>query len=206
MLEKIYYILFQILFWFVLSLVLAGFSFLYFKLYKKFFEFFLFPLFLGIPILFRWNYVKKNSQFNSNKNHIAIILANNYYPWRYMTYGFRIDKLIKYFKRKNLSYKVYSRVNEYDIKKIINNKNTKGIILIGHGQRHGIKIGKNKIFYYCEVIKAPKKDFVIQLHCNHFGGFSLVDYLAKDKKKSFVTDKTLTFKSIEKFIDEYTKQ
>ena len=76
---------------------------------------------------------------------------------------------------------------------------------MGHGQRHGVKVNNKELVYYCEFEKSPKKKFIAQLHCNHYGGKSLVEYISQDSIKSFVTNKKLSSFGLNKFIDQVTK-
>ena len=131
------------------------------------------------------SYTNRNRDFQSNKEHTAIILANNYFPEKFTLYLDGIDLLIKCLKTKKESYKVYKEVTGNDFKEIVRNQKVKSLYIFGHGCKHGIKLGRNDFVYYCELQDAPKKDFIAQLHCNHQGGFSLADYLAK---KSYVID------------------
>jgi len=73
-------------------------------------------------------------------------------------------------------------------KEYIYDPNCYGLYILGHGVRHGLKIGKSRILQYSEFKDAPKKEFVVQLHCNGYGGESLVDIIATNKDKSFLND------------------
>lgn len=130
-------------------------------------------------------YTNKNPEFLSDKEHTAIILANNYSPENFSLYLDGVDLLIKYFKTNEMSYKVYKEVTGKDFKEIVKNQKVKSLYIFGHGCKHGIKFERSDFIYYCELQDAPKKDFIAQLHCNHGGGFSLADYLAKE---SYVID------------------
>lgn len=192
--------------WIFILIILAGFAFLYSWLFKQAFFYIIFPVFWGIPTFLIWHYVDKNPELSiKNRKYVAIVLANDYYPWRFVTYSFRIDKIIRYLKKKNKPYKVFTRITPNKLKEITEDKMVKGIILFGHGQKHGIKLSKKKVFYYCEAGKSPKKEFVMQFHCNHYGGTSLVDYIGKDKDKCFVNDKENWIPGINKVIRNITK-
>lgn len=164
----------------VTLLILAGVAWVYFNLIKIIMEWIVAPFLFFIPMIYRYHYIQKHLESKSNQEHSAIIIANNYYPERFLVYINKINLLIKYFKLKNIPYKVHLNVNRKRLKEIIYNKKAKNIYIVGHGQRHGLKLSKKDVIYYCEVKDAPKKDFIVQLHCNHNFGKSLVEYIGKD--------------------------
>lgn len=167
--------------------------------------FFLVSIF-SIPFFLNWPYVRKNMQYEPNKNHIAIVLANNYLPERFTVYAtVDLPKLIKYFKKRAWSYKVYSRVDKNKLKNIINNPKATIIYLIGHGRRHGIKVSGKVVVDYCEFRDAPEKKFIVQLHCNHWEGKSLAECMSKPPKKSYITRKKMRDAEINKLIDNVVK-
>jgi len=197
----IYYIYLTI-FLFIAYYILAW---LYIKFGEYIFSYILVWAFSPL-VFFNWWYLRKNSELDPEKNHIAIILCNGYMPERILAYKEDIPKLIKYFKKRNWPYKVYFGVNtKTKLVKIINNPKTTIIYLLGHGIRHGIRINQKEIVYYCEFLKSPRKKFIAQLHCNHMGGRSLVEYISKNSISGFVTNKKLTSFGISKFIREVTK-
>lgn len=147
----------------------------------------LFILFIFILILQikSKRFSNKNDQYLSHKTHSAIILANNCFSLKDRIYLDGVDLLIRYLKLKKEPYKIYKEVTGNKFKNIVMGKNIKAIYLFGHGQKHGIKFGKDDCVYYCELRNAPKKEFIAQLHCNHNMGFSLADYISKE---SYVVD------------------
>lgn len=151
-------------------------------------------------LISNWHYLRKNPEFNANKKHIAIVLANSYGWGKFLIYILDIPELIEYFKKKKWAYKIYFEINKQKLYEIINNPKTTIVYLIGHGERHGIKINPEENVHYCEFANSPKKKFVAQLHCNNRGGRSLAEYIAINPAKSFVTDKTLTDIEIHEFI------
>lgn len=181
-----------------------GVAWVYVKIGRFVLDYLFVPAFSPL-LFFNWNYIKRNSEFNANKNHIAIVLCNNYMPERMLVYREDIPKLIKYFKKNKWPYKVYFRTDKNKLKDIIQNKKTSIIYIVGHGQRHGVKTGKKEMTYYCEFQKSPKKKFIAQLHCNHLGGKSLVEYLSEKSVNGFVTNKMLSSFGLNKFIDKVTK-
>ena len=107
------------------------------------------------------------------------------------------------FKKNKKQYKVYTPKNASDFKKIINNPKVKSIYIFGHGVKHGIKLNKKEVLYYCEMKNTLKKDFIAQLHCNHSYGNSLADYIGKN---SYVVDgKRNSFKNLKYYFNLYHK-
>lgn len=141
----------------------------------------------------------------SHEKHIAIILVNNYMPERLLVYGLNIPKLIKHFKKKEWPYKIYFKVDKEKFKQIVNNPKATHLYIVGHGQRHGVKVSHKEIIYYCDFADSSKKDFIAQLHCNHYGGKSLVEYISKNPSASFATDKKLINFQLNKFIEKVIK-
>lgn len=159
----------------------------------------------GLFNLRKRRYINKNSRNGDYKNHIAIVLANNYFPENVL--GLELKNavtLIKYLKKKNKSYIVYNKVTSNKLKKIINNKNVGSIFLFGHGERHGIKVGRNEVVYYCEFPAHPKKYLIAQFHCNHFKGKSLAEYGQKPIY-TFVTNDTQRQGDINRQINKIIK-
>lgn len=184
--------------------IYMGIAWLYLKIGTFIMNYLFVPAF-SIFILPSWNYLHKNKELNSQKDHIAIILCNDYMPERLLIYRQNLKKLIKHFKKNNWAYKIYFRTNKEKLKKIINNPKTKIIYLIGHGNRHGIKLNNKEMAYYCEFENSPKKDFIALLHCTHNTGKSLVDYISKDSTKAFITNKKISTFGVDKFFDQVTK-
>ena len=80
----------------------------------------------------------------------------------------------------------------------------KSIFLFGHGERHGIKIGKDEMIYYCEFLKTPKRNLIAQFHCNHLKGKSLADYGQKPIF-TFIKNKVQYERDLDKQISEIIK-
>ncbi len=196
----------QITSYILCSLALLFLAWLYVKIYVWVFYNIILPIF-GYPIVyFDMKYVQKNREFGNRKNHSAIILANNYWPEKILIYSLEISKLIKTLKLNNESYKVYDKVSQNDFRKIINDNKVSSVYIFGHGQRHGVKLGKNKIIYYCEFQDAKKKTKVYQFHCNHNYGKSLADYVLSKNGMSFVTCKKMSVLKINSVIDKLYKE
>lgn len=185
--------------------IYRGIAWLYLKIGTFIMNYLFVPAF-SIFILPQWHYLHKNSESNPNKNHIAIILCNDYMPERLLIYRQNLKKLVKFFKKRDWAYKIYFNTDGAKLKKIINNPKARIIYLIGHGSRHGIKLNNKEMAYYCEFEKSPKKDFIALLHCTHNTGKSLVDYISKDSTKAFITNKKISTFGVDKFFDEVTKE
>lgn len=212
----LFYIIIWAIFLFGLLPMILFMLYLFSDLYNKFYlnlvgrgnkwyqNLFLIPL-----LLFSWRnrrYLKKNSKYGENKKHIAIVLANNYFPENISSFGLdSVIRLVKYLKKKDKTYKIYNKINSNKLKKVINNKNVTSLFLFGHGVRHGIKVGRNEVVYYCEFPNHPKKDLIAQFHCNHFGGKTLSEYGEKPIF-SLVTDKMQRLPGIEKQIKDLIKK
>jgi hypothetical protein len=155
-----------------------------------------------IPLLF-WSffnslYIEKNSiskNFDKNKKYIAVVITTSYIS----KYNFfklipihanGLFFLIKHMEKKKVAYKIFNRADIATFKDIIYDNNCYGMYILGHGMRYGLIISKNEIINYQNFANAPKKEFIVQLHCNHGYGKSLVDYLATDKKKSYAGNTT----------------
>lgn len=54
-------------------------------------------------------------------------------------------------------------------------KKVNGLLLFGHGAKHGILIDK-KMHYYCET-KPNNIEYAVQFHCNNQGGSSIEKYI-----------------------------
>jgi len=145
---------------------------------------YLFSLFANIRYL-------KNapSEYLVKKEYIGMIVTTNKLRLdRYLFIYFSdIMMLIECLKRKNQPFKLLTKFDKKRFRNMIYDKNCKGLYILGHGRRHGILISEDEMLYYCEYKDAPKKDFVVQLHCNHMKGKSLGDYLCA--KESFPTNK-----------------
>ena len=187
-------------------------AYLFFDLYNKFYlrlvgkgskwyqKCFIFPV--GLFSLRNHLYIKRNLRNGIIKNHIAIVLANNYFPENVL--GFGLDnavRLIEYLKENNKSYIVYDKVTSSKLKKIIRDSHVKSIFLFGHGQRHGVKVGKDEMVYYCEFLSHPKKHLIAQFHCNHLKGKSLADYGEKPIY-TFIENKIQRYRGIDKQISD----
>jgi hypothetical protein len=179
-------------------------AWIYVKMGRYVFDYLIVPAFFPLVFL-NWRYLNKNQELDANKNHIAIILCNDYMPERILVYREDLPKLVKYFKKKDWPYKIYFRVNRKKLDEIINNKETTILYLVGHGNRHGIKINNKETTYFCEFDKAPKKKFIAHLHCTHNTGKALIEYLSEDSTKGFIANKKISSLGVSNFISKVTK-
>lgn len=167
--------------------LLYMFSDLYSKFYLKLIgqekEWYQKMFFSPLSLYYGWRYKKLRSKLKlDGRPYIAIILANNYFPEKYSPFSIdSINKLVKYLRENKKPYRVYERVNINEVRRIINNRDVSSVFLFGHGQRHGIKLGRDEMLYYCEFDNHPKKDLIAQFHCNHLKGKSLADYGLKPR-------------------------
>jgi hypothetical protein len=167
-------------------------------------NFFIVPA--GFYSYFNRRYLLKNFKQGEKTNHVAIVLANNYFPENILGFGLEnAVSLVKYLKKKNKAYRVYNKITSPQLKKIINDKQVKSIFLFGHGERHGFKVGRNEVVYYCEFPNHPKKHLIAQFHCNHYSGKALSEYGSKPIY-AFVTNKTQRHSDIKKQIRKIIKE
>jgi hypothetical protein len=151
----------------------------------------IFPLLIRIfyPFwgLVNWYYIRKSTGGKMGVKYVAVVFTNKTFRDKWFIYCSGVILLLKYLEKTGTPYIL---MKEFDIQKfreIIYDENCYGLYIIGHGMRHGLKISKEEMLYYCSFRDAPKKEFVVQLHCNHLGGESLADIIAKDKEKSYVS-------------------
>ncbi|MFP4119363.1 MAG: hypothetical protein ACLFTH_04885, partial [Candidatus Woesearchaeota archaeon] len=146
----------------------------------------------------------QNKEFKSKKRHIAIIISN-YQFYKHVSYLLvKIRTLLKNLRKESIPYKVYIIEKPVDFNKIIK-KNIYGLIIFGHGTKHGLKI-KDNIHYYCETKKNNNIKFAVQLHCNKGGKNSIKKYL--NCKEFYPSNKIRTAKGINKIItsEEFIKK
>ena len=132
-----------------------------------------------------WTTAKKHPEYQSEKNHHAIIVAHKRPSTKPTAYADGVDLLIDSFKNKE-PYKVYHCSNSYDFKRVLENEKATKLWIFGHGTRHTLSFGKKDRLYYCDVRDYPAKGYIAQFHCNDGMGKSLADYLSP--KNNFVTN------------------
>lgn len=89
-----------------------------------------------------------------------------------------------------------------DVKKVIADSNNKKIWIFGHGRKYRLEFG-DEFLYYEEMKDYPKKDYIMQFHCNPYGGKSLIDYLCNDPSKSFISDSDIFAFENREYINKY---
>ncbi len=144
-------------------------------------------LLLLLFLMANYLYIKETVDSTGGEKYVAVVLTNKSFN-DLLIYLSGIMFLTMYLKKNKIPYKL---MKEFDIKKFqefIYDTNCYGLYVLGHGVRHGLKISNNEILYYCNFKDAPKKEFVVQLHCNEYGGESLADIIALNKDKSYVPD------------------
>lgn len=167
---------------------------------------FLFPFGI-LNYFFGRYYIRKHSSNGSQKDCIAIVRANNYFPENvFPIFSPDEKKLVKYLYKNNKNYKVFEKITLQQLRKIIMDKNFNSILIFGHGEKHGVKVGKNEVFYYCDLPKnIPKRHLVAQFHCNHHNGKGMLDYGVK-AKHFFINEKKQNSFDIEKQVNEIIKK
>jgi len=160
-----------------------------------------FSLFINI------RYLKNvQSEYKTKKEYIGIVITTD--KLRFSRYFFvyfsDIMLLIEYMKRTNQPFKLLKKFDKKKFDDMVYDKNCAGLYILGHGRRHGLLISEDEILYYCEYVNAPKKDFVVQLHCNHMKGKSLGDYLCA--KEDFLTDKMRTVSENREYVHKKLKK
>ena len=144
---------------------------------------------------------KKDSiKFYENKTtYSAVLIANSGSSLKQKAvnlHGLSILFLILYFLTRMKNYKLIRNVDVYDVDLAIKDKNCQELFLIGHGSKGCFKIKKDVIVPYKDYRNECKKQIISQMHCNvikdELDTISLVDLLAIDKEKSFITKGIVT--------------
>lgn len=162
-------------------------------------------LYVPYPIsLKRFNYMNKNSELNSHKEHDAFIYIS---PLRtrkiFVNDG--IDLLVKFFSERKYPYRVYYCKNIEEFKTVLKNPKTLNLWIFSHGHHGGISCGKTKLNYYEEfsLINTPAKKYIYQFHCNDGDSPSLLDILSMGR--GFSTNDVLTLGDIRAYIKQILK-
>lgn len=152
-------------------------------------------------------YIDSHLQNGELQNYIAIVRANNYFPESILPiFAPSEKKLVQYLYDSNKNYKVYNKVTSSELKKIIMDKNISSLLIFGHGDKHGIQVGKDEMLFYCDLPKnVPYRHLFAQFHCNHFKGKGLTEYGAK-AKYILVKEKAQNDGDIEEQVDRIIRE
>jgi hypothetical protein len=151
---------------------------------------------ISSKLIYETYYFEKYPQWYSSRPHTGIIVLHynhqflDYSIWGLNTLINGCYQIRKPYKLRGLfriePYKIYHCTKKEEIFKEINNPDVLRIWVFGHGVKHGIK-ANDGVLYYCELSRAPNKEFIAQLHCNPYGGKSLIDFLLlKSKTRNFI--------------------
>lgn len=118
----------------------------------------------------------------------VIIIGKNEYlkPSFWLNPNYDIDLLFikKYLRMKKEMFSVFKDVSLTQLDEIMKNKNIRIIYLVGHGRRHGFVLNTKTVVDYCRYNnKKFEKEFVYQIHCNQWGGKSLVEYVVTKENR-----------------------
>lgn len=161
-------------------------------------------LFMIVFRKFNADYIQRTKDKSINGKYTAVVLTNKSRKDENFIYFSGIMFLIKYFEKNKIPFKLMKKFDKEKFKEFVYDPNCDGLYIIGHGVRHGLVIDKNEILYYCSFRNAPKNKFVVQLHCNKFGGESLADIIGPDIPQSFVTDGSrYSNENLAYFLDRY---
>lgn len=119
-------------------------------------------------LLFSFENKKNPSSLNETLDQHHAIIVINYQKLKMPVYGQGIDILIKSFKERNFSYKVYFCNDRAIIINTIRNNKATHLWIFGHGQRDGLRLPNNEFQYYHQIdfSDVEKKYFIGQFHCN----------------------------------------
>jgi hypothetical protein len=154
--------------------------------------------------------IYSNEKYDDSIDHTAIIAieySGKFSQKRFFVQASGIELLVDGLKQLGESYVLYRCSTPEQFIKVVINERVKRIWIIGHGVKHGVGFGKD-ILYYCDVAEAlqnagsSKKEYVKQLHCNGYGGKSLIDYICETNDQSFVTDDVRLWDENRKYIKD----
>jgi hypothetical protein len=126
----------------------------------------------------------------TNKDHIDIIvvLYKGIYSYKNVAvFCSGVELLVNKLIKNRINYKLHLCYTRDDVKSIIVQEDNKKIWIFGHGRKYRLEYG-DEFLYYEEMKDYPKKIYIKQVHCNPYGGLSLIDYLCPDPSLSFVSD------------------
>lgn len=115
--------------------------------------------------------VELEYNLEGKKKYTGIVIVHKNYSDKksLVTYLSSPMLLIEYLKYKKESYKLIIDPARKDFEKIVEDPNCNKLYIMGHGRLYRFIIGPNKedTIWYKDFIGYPKKDKVVQLHCNH---------------------------------------
>lgn len=129
--------------------------------------------------------------------------------WFSPNYDLDLLFLVKYLKLRKEDFSIFRNIDIKTLDHIMSDKNVRTVYLLGHGRRHSFAIDSKTTVDYCRYDDPQfMKDFVYQLHCNHGGGKSLVEYVVPKKNwkeclpgHGYMSSLTITMMIIDKIIE-----
>jgi hypothetical protein len=115
---------------------------------------------------------------SQNEEH-AIIIINHKKPKKNIyVFGSGIDLLTNYFDSKGIKFKIFNCFEPECFYKAIEKTQAKYLWVFGHGNRHRVSFGKGSYCPFCQITGPKRISFIAQLHCCHFTGRTLWEYLS----------------------------
>ncbi len=143
----------------------------------------------------------------------VIVIGKNEYRrpsfWTSPNYDTDLILLVKYLRLLGKPFSIYYESSLEKLDEIMTNKKIRTVYLVGHGRRHGFVVDGKTVVDYCRYQGAKyRKDFVYQIHCNHGGGKSLVEYVVPRANQEgclpehgYMTNHTITQLFIDKIVE-----
>ena len=113
-------------------------------------------------------------EIKDGEEYIGIVITNSDLPKQKLTfvYGAGLILFLEYQIRNKKPFKLLkedcekNKFNKNKFRELVYDKNCQELYILGHGERHALKISKKEYLYYLFYANAPSKRKVIQLHCN----------------------------------------
>ncbi len=170
-------------------------------------SFFLWCSLIAVMVVFSYCFIKlkylfgitlRKSEYSPHKNYLLIFVCHSSFFKDLSLSLIKFRRLLKTLKTEGLPFKIIIPQNEKQFCKEMSNLKAKIIFVFGHGVRHGVRISYNMI-YYCKFKRIHSKKYVVQMHCNEYGGKSLKDYC---KCEGISSNDVVTSSEINSFIDD----